>query len=254
MSHRFEDLVAEADAAPIDGWDFSWLDGRATEERPPWGYARLLARRAARATRMVDLQSGGGELLAELGDRPPLLVATEGWLPNVDVAARRLRPLGAQVVAATGDEPGVPLRSGTFDLVSSRHPIEAHWGEIARLLAPGGTYLSQQVGLASMHAVSEAFRGPFEPSTARDPERARAAATDAGLDVVDVRTATLRTEFFDVGALVYYLRLVVWIVPDFSVDRYRDRLRRLHEQIERDGPLVAHATRFLIEARKPERS
>ena len=74
---------------------------------------------------------------------------------------------------------------------------------------------------------------------------------DAGLDVVDLRTATLRTEFFDVGALVYYLRLVVWIVPDFSVDRYRDRLRRLHEQIQRDGPFVAHATRFLIEARKP---
>jgi len=249
MSHRFEDLVAEADAAPIDGWDFSWLDGRATEERPPWGYARLLARRAARATRMVDLQSGGGELLAELGDRPPLLVATEGWLPNVDVAARRLRPLGAQVVAATGDEPGVPLRSGTFDLVSSRHPIEAHWGEIARLLAPGGTYLSQQVGLASMHAVSEAFRGPFEPSTARDPERARAAATDAGLDVVDVRTATLRTEFFDVGALVYYLRAIPWIVPDFDVDADRAALHRIHETIEAEGSFGVGSGRMLIEAR-----
>jgi SAM-dependent methyltransferase len=250
MSRPFDDLIAEADAAPIVGWDFSWLDGRATEERPPWGYARLLAQRTALATRMVDLQSGGGEVLAELDDRPPLLVATEGWLPNVDVAARRLRPLGVEVVAATGDDPAVPLRSGAFDLVTSRHPTEAHWVEIARLLAPGGTYLSQQVGTASMHGVSEAFLGPFEPSTARDPQRARQAATDAGLDVVDLRTATLRTEFFDVGALVYYLRLVVWIVPDFSVDRYRDRLRRLHDQIQRDGRFVAHATRFLIEARK----
>jgi hypothetical protein len=27
---NFDDLVAEAEAAPMDGWDFSWLDGRAT--------------------------------------------------------------------------------------------------------------------------------------------------------------------------------------------------------------------------------
>ncbi len=53
------------------------------------------------------------------------------------------------------------------------------------------------------------------------------------------------------GAVVYFLRLVVWIVPDFTVAAYRDRLRDLHEQIARDGPFVAHATRFLIEATKP---
>src|SRR4051794_14232223 len=99
MSRSFDELVTEAQAAPIDGWDFSWLDGRATEERPPWGYARHLAERADRASRMVDLQSGGGEVLAELVERPALLVATEGWWPNVVVAAHRLGPLGAHVVA-----------------------------------------------------------------------------------------------------------------------------------------------------------
>jgi hypothetical protein len=32
----FDDLVAEAVAVEVSGWDFSWLDGRAIEERPPW--------------------------------------------------------------------------------------------------------------------------------------------------------------------------------------------------------------------------
>ncbi|WP_410673089.1 hypothetical protein [Amycolatopsis sp. cmx-4-68] len=41
----FDDLVAEAAAAPVDGWDFSWLEGRATEARPSWGYQRLLGAR-----------------------------------------------------------------------------------------------------------------------------------------------------------------------------------------------------------------
>jgi hypothetical protein len=44
---------------------------------------------------MLDLQSGGGELLAGLPTLPPLMVATEGYTPNVAVAARRLRPRGA---------------------------------------------------------------------------------------------------------------------------------------------------------------
>jgi hypothetical protein len=57
-------LVAEADAVSVDGWDFSWLDGRATEERPPWGYARLMADRMAYASVALDLQTGGGEVPA----------------------------------------------------------------------------------------------------------------------------------------------------------------------------------------------
>ena len=31
----FEDLVAEAEAAPVEGYDLSQLDGRTTEQRPP---------------------------------------------------------------------------------------------------------------------------------------------------------------------------------------------------------------------------
>jgi hypothetical protein len=70
--------------------------------------------------------------------------------------------------------------------------------------------------------------------------------------VVDLRVERPRTTFNDVGAVVYFLRLVVWIVPDFSVDGYRDRLIALHEQIRREGPFVAHAARFLIETKKPD--
>ena len=68
---------------------------------------------------------------------------------------------------------------------------------------------------------------------------------------MDLRAESLRTEFLDIGAVVYFLRKVIWMVPDFTVERYRDRLRELHELIAREGRFVAHATRFLIEARRP---
>jgi SAM-dependent methyltransferase len=253
-SGTFEELVAEGAAVPVEGWDFSWLAGRATEERPPWGYARALGRRMAPATAVVDLQTGGGEVYAEVVgrlDRPPgTVVATEGWPPNVAVAARSLRPYGGTVVAAA-DGPGLPFRDAAFDLVASRHPVGTRWAEIARVLRPGGTFFSQQIGEGTMRELREAMLGPLPPTDQRRTATAVAAAEAAGLAVVDLREATLRAVFHDVGAVVYFLRKVIWTVPDFTPERYREPLRRLHERIQADGPFVAHARRFLIEARRP---
>ena len=67
--------------------------------------------------------------------------------------------------------------------------------------------------------------------------------------MVDLRTARCRMEFFDIGAVVWILRTCVWWVPDFTVDRYRDRLHELDAQIRTDGVFVAHSTRHLIRAR-----
>lgn len=247
----FEDLVAEADAALIDGWDFSWLDGRATEERPSWGYSGLVAERARSAEAMLDLQSGGGELLAGLPVLPPLLVATEGYEPNVVKAGQLLHPRGGFVIQAHDDRPSLPLPDDAFDLVTSRHPITAWWTEIERVLAPGGTYLSQEVGPDSVRELSERIMGPWPPDTARQPEEARRQAEAAGLEVRDLRFERLPMTFDDIGAVVYFLRLVIWIVPGFSVERFRPQLLALHQEIEADGPFVAHASRFLIEASKP---
>ncbi len=61
----------------------------------------------------------------------------------------------------------------------------------------------------------------------------------------------MRTVFNDVGAVVYFLRKVLWTVPGFTVAGYRDQLRRLHRKIQAEGPFVAHAQRFLIEAGRP---
>lgn len=182
----------------------------------------------------------------------PLAVATESWPPNVAKATRLLHPLGV-VVVADEDEPPLPFGDEAFDLVVSRHPVTVWWDEIARVLRPGGTYFSQQVGPASVFELVEFFLGaqPEEVRRARHPDDARRDAEAVGLDVVDLRAESLRTEFHDIGAVVYFLRKVIWMVPGFTVAHYRDRLRQLHEQIDAEGPFVARTTRFLIEARKP---
>lgn len=250
MAETFDELISAGASADVSGWDFSWLAGRATEERPAWGYARQLSDRLSRASASLDVQTGGGEVLAEATEFPPTAVATESWRPNVDRATRLLHPRGV-VVVADPDEPPLPFADGAFDLVTSRHPATIWWDEIARVLRPGGTYFAQHVGPASVFELIEFFVGPQpDARRGRHPDDEVAAASAAGLEVVDLRTAKLRIEIHDVAAVVYLLRKVIWWVPGFTVEKYRDRLRELHDVIETGGPFIAHSTRHLIEARR----
>lgn len=250
----FEELVAEAAAAPVEGWDFSWLDGRATEQRPSWGYQRLMSRRLAGASAALDIYTGGGEVLAGVEKFPPTMAATESWPPNAALASKRLQPRGV-VVVATGDRPPLPFADGAFDLIVSRHPVTVWWSEIARLLSPGGTYFAQHPGPATVSELVTQVVGPQPQLWAQyEPAAQRAAAEAAGLQVMDLRMERLRADFYDIGAVVYFLRKLIWTVPDFRAEPYYSRLRELHEMIAAEGHFVTHPTRVLIEARKPGRS
>jgi SAM-dependent methyltransferase len=252
-SADFDDLVARANEAPLAGWDFSWLDGRATEERPSWGYARMLPRRIGGAGAVLDVQTGGSEVLVEAlaaTERvPEVVTATEAWTPNLALAADNLAEFGGTVVGVA-ERGSYPFRSASFDLVVSRHPVVTRWDEVARVLRPGGRYFAQHVGAGSNRALTDAMMGAQPVSGARAPARAAADAAAHGLHVVDLRHERLRVEFHDIGAVVYFLRKVVWTVPGFTTDAYREPLRRLHDRIRSDGPFVSHSERFLIEAER----
>lgn len=254
---NFEDLATEGGSIPVEGWDFAWFDGRATEERPSWGYARLLTDRLSRVSSALDIQTGGGEVFAgalgQLDRLPKTLVATESWPPNVAVARQNLESFTVTVTEVNDDEP-LPFISESIDLVVSRHPTIINWSEIARVLRPGGTYLSQQVGPGTNRELTDFIMGVQPVSESRSPEGAVVEAMASRLEVVDLRQESLRVEFNDVAAVIYFLRKVLWTVPDFSVDRYREQLRRLYQVIEDEGCFISHAQRYLIEVVKPDHS
>ena len=246
----FDDLVAEAGSADVAGWAFAWLEGRATEQRPPWGYSRLLADRLAQVSSALDIDTGGGEVVSQAAVLPERMCVTEAWPPNARRAREALGPRGVEVHETKQDQ-SLPFPDESFELVTARHPVSPDWSEIRRVLVPGGHYFAQHVGPSSAFELIEFFLGPLPDSReGRDPYREAAQAEQAALTVTELRTARCRMEFFDIGAVVWILRKCVWWVPDFTVDRYRAKLLELDELIRDRGSFVAHSTRHLIEARR----
>lgn len=252
LMRDFETLVNQAVEADVTGWGFDWLEGRATEERPPWGFAQLLGERLATVGSALDLDTGGGEVLSEVQALPGRMAATEAWPPNAQRARGVLGPRGVDIVEYTPGDP-LPFPDETFELVTARHPVSPDWEEIHRVLVPGGHYFAQHVGPASAFELIEYFLGPLpEQRKSRHPDIELAAAEAAGLAVADLRTARCRMEFFDVGAVVWILRKCVWWVPDFSAERYVGKLRELDGQMRDGQPFVAHSTRHLMDLRRKD--
>jgi Methyltransferase domain len=243
----YEELVTEALDAPFQGWDFSWLRGRSDQAEPSWSYDSRARQLIAGATSLLDLCTGGGELLASFAPLPEHSVATESWEPNVPLARNRLAPLGVRVRVPDGN--GLPAEDGEFDLVINRHG-DGPASEVARVLHPGGTYLTQGVGahnLADLNQALGAPSGDYAATLDATSEVLRA----AGLEIIDGHEEMPEHAIYDIGALVYFLKVVSWQVPDFDVDRYDAKLRELDAAMRADGRAVFHDHRFLIEARKP---
>jgi hypothetical protein len=203
--------------------------------------------------------TGGGERLAQLPSPPRLTVATEAWKPNVPVAAARLRPLGMAVVQDEGAPDNMdqdcglrgrlPFRDGAVSLVANRH--EAFLAtEVSRVLTPGGVFVTQQV---DYHSYDDLYRllGLQVPE---QPESwlplARQQVHDAGLAVETAVQGEERHLFHDVGAVVYYLRIVSWAIPEFSLDACAGQLRAAHENPEL-WPVPVRERRFMMIAAKP---
>ncbi len=245
----FDRLVSEALAQEFSGWDFSYLKGRWQEKDPPWNYRQLVQQRIPTVQSMLDMGTGGGEFLSSLSPLPALTSATEGYKPNIEIAQTRLQPLGVTVSPIESDA-GLPFADNTFELVINRHEA-FHTGELFRILKSGGTMITQQVGPLNNIRLNDLIAGKRRTQDLWLVENQKRKLEQVGFEVSDVQEAFPETRFFDIGAVVFYLKVIYWQIPGFSPERYREPLLNIHRMIEKDGYLSVNSHRYLIVARKP---
>jgi len=236
---------------PFIGWDFSYLDGRMLEDQPEWSYSGRAAELMKQSSSVLDLDTGGGERFLKLREYwPQKVIVTEHYPPNFKLATERLSPFGAEVMdVQLSDFDPMPFDDAEFDLVLNRHAA-FNPDEVARVLTLGGTFLTQQVhGLWAVDLLAAFDANPQWANAT--PKKYLPRLQAAGLEIINNQDWSGNLTFVDVGAIVYYLKAVPWLVPGFSVETHLKYLLDLQNQIVNKEVLTFTARKYLIEARKP---
>lgn len=241
---------AEESIAHIHGWDFSHIDGRYIEEDDlPWDYRETILRYLKPEMKILDIDTGGGEFLLSLNHPHENTAATEGYRPNVELCRQTLLPLGIDFRPGEGNEK-LPFDDDSFDMVINRHG-DFNAEDIYRVLKPGGIFITQQVGAENDRELVELLCGETELSF---PEQYLAITSqkfrDAGFEILDAQECYRPIKFFDMGALVWFARIIEWEFPNFSVDACRDRLLNAQQILEKNGCIEGRIHRFLLAAQK----
>ena len=136
-----------------------------------------------------------------------------------------------------------------FDVVINRHEA-FNAEEVQRILRTGGYFITQQVGGSNNNDLSHRLIDDFQPSWPYwDLAYARNEVEQAGMEVLYCDEIHPKQRFFDVGALVYFAKVIEWEFPGFSVDNCFDKLVAIHEIYKEQGYIESTEHRFIFVCR-----
>ncbi len=240
----------EEEAAHIHGWDFSHIRGRYEEEADlPWNYREVVRRYLDGDMNILDYDTGGGEFLLSLKHPFHRTAATEGYLPNVELCRKTLLPFGIDFRPC--DNPAdISFEDESFDMIINRHGA-FNAKELARLLKKGGIFVTEQVGEDNdRDLVEQVLPNTKKPFPHLNLKEQKQVFEDAGFEIVEGEEAYRPIKFYDVGAFVWFARIIEWEFPEFSVDRCFERLLGMQKAIEDGGRIEGTIHRYIIVARK----
>ena len=236
----------EEEQHAFHGWDFSHLDSRWWHEPLKWDYKDIVMEYLHPTHNLLDMGTGGGEFLLSLGHPHENTSVTEAWPPNIQLCMEKLAPLGIQVYPVQDGAP-LPIADNSFDIVINRHEsYDPH--EIRRVLKPGGMFITQQIG--RQNCLSLIKRINLEESIHQNfsLETELPKFQDCGFLVRYSNECFPEVKFYDVGAIVYWAKIIEWSFPRFSVERNFARLCALQDDIESHGFISDLQHRFIIAA------
>lgn len=233
---------------PFKGWDFSYINKRLKREEPNWDYVKTAKKLVRKSSSLLDIDTGGGEILSKLGPFPKKAIAIESYKPNISVARKCLNNYGVKVIEANASR-RFPFKDNEFDLILNRHgTINAF--EIYRTLKKGGIFFTQQVSadrdVSDMHKIfNSQSKWTFNNLKYRVKELKK-----LGFEIIISKDWDGKITFYDVGAVVYLLKATPWLIDNFSVKSHLKYLLKLQKKIELNKKIQFRTSRFLILARK----
>lgn len=245
-----KEWLQEQDIAHIKGWNFSHIAGRYHEEDDlPWDFREIVKKYLKADDRLLDMETGGGEFLLTFEHNPELTAAIEGYPPNIKICEENLLAKGIDFKAADGAD-RLPFADNYFDIITNRHG-DYDINEIKRTLKKGGLFLTQQVGAENDLELIELLTGKSE---IQYPDaylsKAKAAFQNNGFEILESAETYKPIEFYDVGALVWFARIIEWEFVGFSVEKYKENLFKAEKILEEEGSIKGRIHRYYFVAKK----
>ncbi len=246
-----EDLLLKykqyEDKAKMVGWNFASLKGKIDEEELPWDYLEIVKEHLKPDMQLLDMETGGGEVLQKVKHPYRLTTVTEGYEPNYEFCVKKLKPKGITVVKALGEEK-LPFDDHSFDIVINRHGAY-NIDEVKRVLKPNGIFITQQVGSYNNKPMSllltpwrvfdyESFTLHTELDNFKDK-----------FEIITQREIDVKMKYLNIEAVIFMAKIIEWEFPDFSVEKCFNQLKDIEDMIEKEGYFESIEHRFLIVAR-----
>ena len=240
----------EEAVAQIHGWDFSHIHGRfKAEEDLPWNYENIVRQNLKNDSDVMDYDTGGGEFLLSLNHPYNKTSATEGYPPNVELCKEKLLLLGINFKECSVPS-RIPFENDSFDLVINRHGgFNAR--ELFRILRKKGLFITEQVGEDNDRDLVEmVLPETTKPFPHMNLTEQRKHFEESGFKILRAEEVFRPIEFYDIGAFVWFARIIKWEFPEFSVDKCFEQLLKMQEIINTNGKIVGTIHRYLIVAEK----
>lgn len=237
----------QEEEASFKGWDFSRLKGRIIETKLPWSYKNLIDIYLQPTHTLLDMGTGGGEFLLSLKHPYNQTSVTEGYIPNYELCLKTLDPLGITVKHIENDLIDYP--DNYFEVVINRHE-SFDLNEVKRVLKTGGIFITQQVGKKNNIDISSKL-GCVRHDTTKNPfNKMIQTAQDLEFELLEQDTSLLPQRYLDVGAFVYFAKIISWEFPGFSVNQHYKYLCDLQELININGYFESTEHRYLLVLKK----
>ncbi|MGH4120369.1 methyltransferase domain-containing protein [Clostridium sp.] len=234
----------------FQGWDFSYISDRKSEESLPWNYDKIVQQYLNTNSILLDMGTGGGEHLLTIKHPYNNTFATEAYPPNFELCKSTLMPLGVDVRQVFNDN-YMPFEDNMFDIIINRQ-ASFDINEVYRLLKPKGLFITQQVGGLNNKELRSLLTGDLKEITYNEHtlKNNLILIQNKSMSILESDECFPKQYFFDVGALVYYAKIIEWEFPSFTVDNCFNQLCQLQSIVDQQGFVESKQHRFVIVAQK----
>ena len=235
------------------GWDFSPV--RDAIDPVPWTWTSVVRRYLSRTQRVLDIGTGGGERFVTLAEYYGSGIGIDRDQQMVTVARQNTpKVLKCRVSFRKMDACALKFPDAAFDVVLNRH-APADTGEIARVLKPGGYFITQQVGAHNHANICDLFScgpgGQYERPAGQTVAAWADALSADGFAVRCRGEYDVAYYYLDAESLIFWLKALP-VPEDFDIERHWPQVDHALNVFSTPRGIATNVHRELLVAQKLE--